>query len=372
MLDGFQAITSDILDGGTHQNLDAYRNKFSPFSRINELQEYSKTNALLVDSFYGHIYDDWVIEAKGLYGITGQLPLHFLDDKANMGFLRIPFAQIPRICVCTRLQIEHFVAALKARFADYHILLRGQTKERVLPRDRATRERLYGDSGAIEPSLIASASRHGINVDMILPAWCGFLRFLLDVQASWYEDEQLRTRFMNAWRRYQFSRFAVAIAQHYGLPSVGLDATTSIDVALFFATRRFDRIEGQPNWCRCVQKTDTSELSVIYVFAVPTQQRFDFDESILPDYIATRPKCQSASFLHRGWRFNTNDFARWLVLAMYLDPNGDFDTLPSAEALFPDNDTFDASLEKFRSAPGTATRVPELAKFLNYHYRVRY
>jgi hypothetical protein len=184
MLDGFQAITSDILDGGTHQNLDAYRNKFSPFSRINELQEYSKTNALLVDSFYGHIYDDWVIEAKGLYGITGQLPLHFLDDKANMGFLRIPFAQIPRICVCTRLQIEHFVAALKARFADYHILLRGQTKERVLPRDRATRERLYGDSGAIEPSLIASASRHGINVDMILPAWCGFLRFLLDVQAS--------------------------------------------------------------------------------------------------------------------------------------------------------------------------------------------
>ena len=69
----------------------------------------------------------------------------------------------------------------------------------------------------------------------------------------------------NLLGNFNLSELAISLAQHYGLPSVGLDATTDIDVALFFALHEFRDDPSRPGWQTCVRKAAGADLSVLYV-----------------------------------------------------------------------------------------------------------
>jgi hypothetical protein len=373
MLDGLLPISEEELTNGTAHNLDAYRDCFSPFSQIDTVRP-SPNNAtgLWVDPQYGLVYSDWIAQGGAVYGLTEFLPPRTFDDDADLGFLRVPFARFPRLKVRSRAEVEAILARVRTALPPHgRVLLRGQTREYTLGRAPSLLNALYGTSDVIEPSLVASASRFKIDVNGIMPEWSALLRFVLDVLPSRREEDVRRE--WHAWfHSYSFSRFAFSIAQHYGMPSSGLDATTSLDVALFFAFRQFSVVSETDAVAAYHPKRDWSQPSVIYVFVVPTRAHdIDFKGVRPAGLPAVRPERQGAVFLHRGWGFASNDCARWLAQALYADEEFATEEIPSASTLFPgeDEDPFAAALAAFRGQDLLSEELQRLMKHLYFVQR---
>ncbi|TCB38869.1 FRG domain-containing protein [Rhizobium leguminosarum bv. viciae] len=110
-------------------------------------------------------------------------------------------------------------------------------------RSRGTRSINCGLYGVLRPT---SPARQSVYFPDLAEAWCG----LLDL----YIEERIETlgsavsaprlavlrreadQFVNS---YNYRTWALATAQHYGLPSVGLDLTSDTRIALYFALHRF-------------------------------------------------------------------------------------------------------------------------------------
>jgi hypothetical protein len=130
-----------------------------------------------------------------------------------------------------------------------------------------------------------------------------------------------------------FALFALALAQHYGLPSPGLDVCDSLDVALFFALWKYRRTEGvKAVYERLVSP---SEMPVVYILAPSSVQELDWRLYRLERFPATRPDRQAARFLHTSWGYARNACARQIFAAFYLDLTGDYDPIPTPAAMFP-------------------------------------
>jgi hypothetical protein len=77
--------------------------------------------------------------------------------------------------------------------------------------------------------------------------------------------------------------------------------------------------------------------AVLYAFEIPTRWYLIFEQARPRGFPALRPARQRARFLHGGWGLSENAAARFLCLALYLDPGGDFGAtvVPDAWHLFP-------------------------------------
>jgi hypothetical protein len=297
----------------------------------------------IVDRYYGHVYDRWLLEERlAPYGLVNDLFPYEIDRLANHGFLRVPFRRIPRRVVRDQDELAAIVALLGSVNPDIHVAFRGQNREYLVPRRPEGRDALYGDPRALEPSLLPSSARAGISFEATLPEWFAVVnlsmhearRHVMDVASAEHvammqdEHERLRTSF----RLYLHG---MAIAQHYGLPSTGLDLTDSIATAVFFALHEFHPT-ANPTVLQCARRRD-DELAVLYVFEIPTRFQLIFEQARPKGFPAARPDRQRAHFLHGGWGLSANDAACFLCLALYLDPRGDF-SIPSAEDVFPSAD----------------------------------
>jgi hypothetical protein len=159
----------------------------------------------------------------------------------------------------------------------------------------------------------------------VLPEWGAFLRFFADVLnmgRPWWLRSSL------------FPLSALALAQHYGLPTSGLDVTDRLDVALFFALMAYRK---SPDGCRATYTpTDFSAgMPVIYLLFPTEQQQFDYESHRGENFPHGRPDAQSARFMHTAWGYAINRCAERIFLALYLDPKGDYGSFPSAANLFP-------------------------------------
>src|SRR5262249_23109977 len=129
-------------------------------------------------------------------------------------------------------------------------LFRGQANAYTLPRSANARDVLYGDARAIEPSLLASSTRARQPLETVLPAWVQLVgTFLVEL---WSQQVAMigtdaRAAILNQIINEDGQRlmlgldlrlFAISLAQHYGLPTMGLDVTADLNVALFFALHR--------------------------------------------------------------------------------------------------------------------------------------
>lgn len=125
---------------------------------------------------------------------------------------------------------------------------------------------------------VPSASRAGLDLDIILPRWLFVLHQYLDEREARVIDERDQQHYQELRSSYDLSLLALALAQHYGLPSVGLDVTTDIDVALFFALHEFHN-SAQDRWTQvCRRKSPDSELGVFYVLCPRRRFRLGYDE----------------------------------------------------------------------------------------------
>ena len=281
-----------------------------------------------------------------------------------MDYLRIPFARIPCIKVSDKPSLLLVIERIRQVYPDLSLLFRGQIREYLLNRSVDTLDALYGGQ-VREPSLLPSAERKRINIDTLGPLWCAMLRFLLDLWATERQDDKQFKRIHEFGQHYLFHRFALAMAQHYGLPSSGIDVTDSIEIALFFALSCFSQSQKEPNTLICSRVSNKESVPVLYVFGLEIdQQYFHFESSFLGELPNNRPSRQSSFFLHRGWGMAKNRAANELLVALYLDPDGDYGTLPAHNHLFPGpkEDFFGKTIEITKSS--FVSIFPEFTRLL--------
>jgi hypothetical protein len=365
-------VTVDVACGSQPWlNLRRFRNEISPAAVPGKVTPLAP-GTCLVDAYYGQAFDFEVQGGLAIYGATPDLPAYPGEENC-FGFLRVPYRRIPRIQVKSRAELDGVVNAAGHRPDGRGLLFRGQTREYDLGRPPAALNSLYGDPQALEPSLIASASRNGVQLEVILPEWCAILRMFLAWVGTMYQQKSdpILSDFTSGLQKvcsdFDLHLLAISLAQHYGLPSMGLDVTDNLDVALFFALSEFDT--SVPGLLRQRRKPVGSGKSVLYLFAPWERFQLNYLDYCPPGFPSGRPDRQRARFLHTGWGLSRNACARQLVMAIYLDPADDFGELPETTHLFPspDDDPFGRFINAVRSNWDLSE---ELRKFLGYLYWV--
>jgi hypothetical protein len=372
--DGFRLVGADA-SRQPWRNLERFRDERSPFSRVSGARRLSPEH-LLVDSYYGQAFGYSVFEEHAVYGETDELPAFPLDVHANHGFLRVPFRRVARCLVRSRAELEEVLDDARRRHVG-QLVLRGQSHEYSLRRSGKTLAALYGDPNALEPSLPPSAGRPGVeSLDEVMPEWCGLVRFYVGmlagaVSSSLSEERRalLERELLLLGASTNSYLLALSLAQHYGLPSIGLDVTDDLGSALFFALSAFEPAGDRPLVLRRKPHRGTpGDEPVLYVFAPFERFRLEY-ESYRPSLFPRgRPDHQSARFLSSGWGLNRNACARNLCIALYLEADGDFGELPSTTEMFPgpDEDHFGGVLANVRAWDIS----PQLTAYLQRFYWV--
>lgn len=336
------------IDEGHEQNVHQYKNIISPFCNENTLTKISSKGESIIDSNYGLVYDKELIEQNALvYGDHNRIPDYSGDELSNAGFLRVPFRKIPRININNRQELDSLIKSIERRDSNLELLFRGQNSEYYIDRDKQEKIALYGADDILEPSLIPSAVRRNIMMEDIMPLWNNMLHTFLDKSInsfSSYEKPLLHRELVNFKSNARFALFSMALAQHYGMPSVGLDVTDKIETALFFATHKFEKQDSGYEYVYNLH--NMKEPPVIYIMSPAQRFQLNYSE-IKPDYINfLRPDKQNARFLHTGWGACKNRCARQIWIALYLNPKGDFGVISEKKDLFPKEDLFAAHLSE--------------------------
>jgi hypothetical protein len=362
------------IENSVELNVKTHRNIISPFANIDAISDQYSNSEMYVDENYGYVYDDFYIKGQTeIYGKEQLLPMYSGDQLANYGFLRVPFRKIPRVWVNSRDELTAIVNGIQSSDPNLVLLYRGQFQEYYIERDKETLRNLYGSESTLEPSLITSAVRKNLRLEDILPTWMGILNLYIENilnNMSNNARKLVQRKITNFQSSSNFNVFAMAMAQHYGLPSVGLDVSPDIDVALFFALRKFTATSTPFEYqYKDIKEVKPSNPSVIYLIA-PTEHMqlnyFDFKPSIIP---FLRPDKQAARFMHTGWGLSKNFAASRLFMAFYLNPDGDFGEIREPEDLFPTNDSFADLIDSIRISHTHKSEV--LSKFLESFYMVR-
>lgn len=341
--DGFMPIESDQLCDAA-LNITFTVDEYSPFADRHAFADVGEE--LIIDQYYGQVYHAMELRPAAIYGRTSDLPSYSGDQLSNHGFLRVPFRRIPRRVVHSRAEIMALLASIQSADDNLRILLRGQTSEHNIKRSPLTTQWLYGDDVVQEPSLTTSASRRKPALEEVLPEWAVLLNVFLatdEIASRTLLDDEFRTSL-------GFPLFALSLAQHYGLPTSGLDVTDRLDVALFFAFMKCNKPKGE-HVATYSRLTDSPEMPVLYILSPSRQQQFDYESYRAKGFPPGRPDAQSARFMHLGWGYAHNECARRIFLALYLDPAGDFEPIPSSADLFPagEVDRFAGFLEQMCS-----------------------
>jgi hypothetical protein len=201
--------------------------------------------------------------------------------------------------------------------------------------------KLYGNVDAIEPSLLPSASRDGISIDEYMSAWFALLDIHLDeykknlgrgMSAAAYHELDLD---MSAFRiNYNFRLWAFGLAQHYGLPSTGLDLTPEIDVALFFALHDFTmNDQGKAT----ISRIEASKSPVIFLMGVFKQDVISDSGMGLKELATPRAQAQNANFFWTGWGGSPNRAAERIIAILDLEDHTKWDIPELKKQLFPSN-----------------------------------
>jgi|GEM_PF-2496407 len=370
--DGFLLLDASEAANPSH-NLEHFRNECSPLSGV-ETPQPREDGKLWVDSHYGRAFDFVLTESSAVYGFTEDLAA--VSPQSKLGYLRVPYRCIPRISVRSRSEVDAIVGALRAQhggLVESRLLLRGQAEEYLLGRSAPALNALYGDPNALEPSLPASATRKDQPLEVVLPQWCFLIRsyqmglqFQMVNQLAPAQLEQLSPSMDADRQRLELSldnqALALSLAQHYGLPSMGLDLTDQVDTALFFALHRFESTSE-----RKLRVMPSEGTPVLYLLVLPERFCVEYESARPRIFPRGRPDAQVAWFSHLGWGYRRNQCAEYLAAALYLEPDGDFGPLPRAEDLFPpsEEDPFGSLLEAVLAEKWAS---PTLRRYLEQLY----
>lgn len=307
-----------------------------------------------VDGSYGHTWSFTPKPGAAVYGKTDNFVPSPIDHLAKGRFLRVPFRRIPVIEIRSIEALQSFAERIISGDESNRLMWRGQTNQHFLKRSPDDLMRLYGSLSIQEPSMIPSAARHGLEFSHVFPAWAAILDVYLSERVE--RSDPLGRELENFRRSYNYRLWAFATAQHYGLPSVGLDVTPDLRTAVMFALHKFetDKRTGATTFRRIDRDSDP----IVYAMGGFEGDLFD-DEAIGPTWLqCARPKAQHAFFFGTGWGAASNKAAERVFVALRLLEHTTWRLPKSISELFPGTkaDSLLAFLLRARE------RFPEIAE----------
>lgn len=297
----------------------------------NNVGKLEEDDSLVLDDLYGRVFSKSIYEG-GVhpYGISKLMP-YYADGTVPgyetniIDYLRVPYRKIPIYQVSKNDEAKDIINSIQNKNLETNILIRGQEKLYYIERSETEANNLYGEPKVKEPSFFASFSRTGINEDFIRCLWNWQGRELLkDIG-----NDLLKCCSEKEYQEFTLSRigiegtklisyFSLGMAQHYGLPSIGLDFTDKYENALFFASTHYDSDEkGNLK----VTPVNDYENSMIYVFSCPRNIVFNYNAVKPKHFPEGRPDYQNAWFGYVGWGEAKNQMALYLTCCIKITPD---------------------------------------------------
>lgn len=279
-----------------------------------------------LDRDYGRVFFAGRVVRSAVYGRTERME-HYVRFRGLevVDELRVPYRLIPIFAINDLQQIPAAVESLARANPNYSVLMRGQGTTYLLRREAAESALLYGGPVA-EPSFKPSFLRRNFHELTLHSIWHNQAALLLNDVGFDYASllpESALTDYWNDIRSLRrtpyFDGFALGIAQHYGLPSVGLDLTDDHRVAAWFAL--YDMaIDAETRATTCnVVSPDTKPT--IFVFRCPKDTVFDYRAVRPKQFPHGRPDRQAAWFAHVGWGAAENQMALYLMCGIRIHPH---------------------------------------------------
>lgn len=316
----------------------------------------------IIDSRYQRIFFSSVMNSSALYGKRGRRLEPALQKYDSYPKLRACNQVIPQIPVNHTEQLSEVVEAVKLAYPSKDIYFRGQSSHYNLNRAMMTNLFLYGDENIEELSLPTAASRTGFNFDSFSA------QFQMQIQGIIYSGFEHRVfekyrqdwelwnnqspfantklnekheKFRKLFYSYEWDLMCMAIGQHYGLPTHGLDITTDLNVAHWFALNRwysYEQNDKEYQWYKPREKSLTGKIidnPVIYILAVEKGLKRDLDQVDYIDLQSLRPERQNAFLHYGGWGLHNNICAQDVKAAVFLTKKYDFKSDLTTEYMFP-------------------------------------
>jgi hypothetical protein len=316
-----------------------------------EARAETDTRGLLIDRHYRAAFWRRPLAEQALYGaqtVTRDHYTAFYAARSSVGMLRCKHYGAPIYEVNSPAELSALAAAIPKR-GDEGVVFRGQTKLHLLNRPQPIKRMLFGASCADEPSFPSSAARQHFDYDSLHYQLLYYLEnFGLEFPRS---PGRLGDEIYTHWRLARVSPscevdYAVmALAQHYGLPSHGLDVTEDLAVAAWFATHAYRTgDDGLADYAILRPEdwpSNPADWPVVAMLQPVTsslsgslQNCHELDAFGLT---ALRPQRQKARFFLGGHADHQNRLAEAMVCIVRLAP-GDYGSALSFEHLFPSPD----------------------------------
>lgn len=381
-------MLSFALDGDVANTYHASAGGASDFLVVDD------NSTMVVDSKYQAIFDIKALERTAVYGVVGNVKVDSLRYLAK-GYVRAKWNSIPKILVNNHMELSSVINNVKTSCVDKDVYFRGQGRHHNLERPASVKNFLYGDKNVCELSLPTAASRTGFDFDGFYPSLQLHMQgiFYSQIQAEKFKvkGDSLRTwahfkscddvdvqvmheKWFQLYGSYEWDLLVMALAQHYGIPTHGLDITNDINIALWFALHEFYRYEHEGQtyaWYKPAvrnQGSDVAKYPVIYVLATDKHLKRDLDQVEFSGIPSLRPIRQSAFLHYGGWGLHSNICAEDVVAVIHLSPQYVPPPLPSTAWLFPSEseDRFYAellALKRLAIASGLNTGFSEIQEF---------
>lgn len=309
---------------GKEEQLFKYRILYNGYPIVNEFSQgafplpfpvdkYSK-ESVYYDDYYGRFFTgDFLNNMAMVYG--GMLVDY--DPGADIKLtrvdsLRVPYRLIPVFKANNLQEIEHAVSQMKRHSPQNTFLYRGQGKIYTIDRTEEEKMELYGCFMPVkEPSFLPSFRRAKLDYDKAVSSWHNVCAFLTEELMKTHRDV-----FLDFRQRELFHLLALGLAQHYGLPSVGLDLTDDLKVALWFAIYKATYSNKEPVKAELIKDEDNE--ATIFVFRCHPRSVFRYSD-LVQGIGAHRPDAQSAYFNYCGWGLAKNQLALDLACAFRVD-----------------------------------------------------
>lgn len=310
-----------------------------------EVFEKEQLPGFIMDKYYRTPFKARKPDNQGLLGSNSVLRDHYTDFYKFVGdkpLLRCKHYCAPVIEVSSFEEIKEYITKIPIRNEE-GIFFRGQTSLYTLQRTDVVKKMLFANSCNTEPSLVTAAARTNFDYDNIHFALKYFLMEVLEFDSnySWPNSSKIiREKQISA--TLEIDHAIMALAQHYGIPSHGLDITSNPDVALWFATNKYDVINNKASYLKLKESdwdlNDSTNWPLIFVCQPVTHtirpSLYDCHELSDVGITALRPIRQSAKFFLGGHSEHQNRLAETLVCAFRLKP-GDYKTTVDFDFLFP-------------------------------------
>jgi hypothetical protein len=306
----------------------------------------AKEGIVLIDKYYQEVISPLALGKEPIYGSEGLEPAvgdggtlipELLVKYKQMPSSRAKYWKIPAIEVETLNELKEVIDILEGITPDNRLLFRGQNNHYVLKRSQVVNEFLYGAPTVNELSLTTTASRQKFDFDHFMG------RFQLDLQGLIYMDMEAETFSQTTkdhegtihfadpeiQRRYQKWRIAglsweitvMAIAQHYGIPTNGLDLTEDWKVAVWMALNesyRSVKDSKSSYWFKPIDRGRNKP--VLYCISLINSES-DIKIYEIPGLHSVRQEKQKAHLHFGGWGLHTNLCAEEVIAAVFLGPN---------------------------------------------------